>query len=268
MKFCPNCGTQLPDDAGFCTNCGNRFESQPQPQPQQQAPNNQYGYQAPNGQAPYGQVPNNQYGYQAPNNQAPYGQAPNNQYGYQAPNAQAPKKESIITKTIAKIKGMDKKKLLVFGGAILAGIIAIVVALSLLTGPKALARKYVNAYLKGNAKQYVNCMPSYMFEDKEDKKDKIEYYEDLFDERDSEYKNVKIEKIIVKKVPKDTKEDFKDSLKSLEYVYDNFDADKLNVNSLRYVSVFVSYKDEDGNPCSDVWEFAMAKYKGKWTILN
>ena len=264
MKFCPNCGTQLPDDAGFCTNCGNRFESQPQPQPQpqQQAANNQYGYQAPNTQAP-----NNQYGYQAPNNQYGY-QTPNNQYGYQAPNAQAPKKESIITKTIAKIKGMDKKKLLVFGGAILAGIIAIVVALSLLTGPKALARKYVNAYLKGNAKQYVNCMPSFMFEDKEDKKEKIEYWEEVFDDRDDEYKSIKIQKVVVQKATKDDKKDLKDSLEFAEAYYDNFDADKFNVNSLRYVSVFVTYKDDDGNPYSVLHKFTMAKYKGKWTILE
>ena len=228
MKFCPTCGTQLPDDAGFCTNCGTRFESQPQPQ--QQAPN--YGYQAP--------------------------------YGQQAPRAPKPPKKSIID----KIKSMDKKKLIMLGGAVLAAIIAIVVALSLLTGPKALARKYVNAYLKGNAKQYVNCMPSYEFDDKEDKEDTIEYYEDYFDDRDEEYKNIKIQKVVVKKASKDQREYYEDRIEDWEDYYDNFKPKKFNVNSLKYVSVFVTWKDEDGNPCSRVFNFYMAKYSGKWVILE
>ena len=235
MKFCPTCGTQLPDDAGFCTNCGTRFESQPQPQ--QQAPN--YGYQAPYGQQ-----------------QAPYGQ--------QAPRAPKPPKKSIID----KIKSMDKKKLIMLGGAVLAAIIAIVVALSLLTGPKALARKYVNAYLKGNAKQFVNCMPSYEFDDKEDKEDLIEYYEEQFEDRDAEYKNIQIQKIVVKNASKDVREDLKDDIEDWEDYYDNFKPKKLNVNSLKYVSVFVTWKDEDGNPCSRVFNFYMAKYSGKWVIFE
>lgn len=40
MKFCSNCGAQLPDDARFCGNCGTPCEAaapvQPQPQPQTQ----------------------------------------------------------------------------------------------------------------------------------------------------------------------------------------------------------------------------------------
>lgn len=42
MKNCPNCNAQLPDDAVFCTNCGNNLGAAPvqppmpqQPQPQQ-----------------------------------------------------------------------------------------------------------------------------------------------------------------------------------------------------------------------------------------
>lgn len=53
MKFCPNCGAQLQDDATFCSGCGANLD--PNAAQQQQAPNNQYGYQ---------QAPN--YGYQAP----------------------------------------------------------------------------------------------------------------------------------------------------------------------------------------------------------
>ena len=50
MKFCPNCGAQLQDDATFCSGCGANLDPNAA---QQQAPN--YGYQ---------QAPN--YGYQAP----------------------------------------------------------------------------------------------------------------------------------------------------------------------------------------------------------
>ena len=40
MKYCPNCGAQLPDNANFCSSCGTRFSApqqqsyQPQEQPQ------------------------------------------------------------------------------------------------------------------------------------------------------------------------------------------------------------------------------------------
>ncbi|MBR0311016.1 MAG: zinc-ribbon domain-containing protein, partial [Oscillospiraceae bacterium] len=34
--FCPNCGTQLPDDSAFCENCGVRLGGAA-PQPQQPA---------------------------------------------------------------------------------------------------------------------------------------------------------------------------------------------------------------------------------------
>ena len=37
MKFCPNCGAQLPDNANFCASCGSRVDAAPQPfeQPKQ-----------------------------------------------------------------------------------------------------------------------------------------------------------------------------------------------------------------------------------------
>ena len=59
MKYCPNCGTQLPDDAAFCQNCGKALAEQaapqPQPQPQEQAP--QYQQPAPQYQPPQYQPP-------------------------------------------------------------------------------------------------------------------------------------------------------------------------------------------------------------------
>ena len=35
MKYCPNCGTQLPDNANFCASCGSRVEAAPQETPGQ-----------------------------------------------------------------------------------------------------------------------------------------------------------------------------------------------------------------------------------------
>ena len=37
MKYCPNCGAQLPDNANFCGSCGARIGATPQPaeQPKQ-----------------------------------------------------------------------------------------------------------------------------------------------------------------------------------------------------------------------------------------
>lgn len=35
MKYCPNCGAQLPDNANFCSSCGTRFNNAPQQQYQQ-----------------------------------------------------------------------------------------------------------------------------------------------------------------------------------------------------------------------------------------
>ena len=48
MKFCPNCGAQLPDNAGFCSNCGTSLGAPPQYQQPQQP---QY-YQQPQYQQP------------------------------------------------------------------------------------------------------------------------------------------------------------------------------------------------------------------------
>ena len=51
MRYCPNCGAQLPDNANFCSNCGTRFGAPQQPYQQQ--------YQQPY-QQPYQQQPQKQ----------------------------------------------------------------------------------------------------------------------------------------------------------------------------------------------------------------
>ena len=35
MKYCSNCGAQLPDNANFCSSCGTRFNAPQQPYQQQ-----------------------------------------------------------------------------------------------------------------------------------------------------------------------------------------------------------------------------------------
>lgn len=46
MKYCPNCGAQLPDDAKFCASCGTPLAAPQQPQQQYQQPYQQ-AYQQP-----------------------------------------------------------------------------------------------------------------------------------------------------------------------------------------------------------------------------
>ena len=49
--FCPNCGSQLPDEAAFCGNCGTRLNPQPQPEADPVAPAQTYApYYAPMGE--------------------------------------------------------------------------------------------------------------------------------------------------------------------------------------------------------------------------
>lgn len=60
MKTCPNCNSQMNDDAMFCGNCGTQFTASQSgcQQPQQ----NGYGYQQPY-QQPYGQKPDDGKGF-------------------------------------------------------------------------------------------------------------------------------------------------------------------------------------------------------------
>lgn len=48
MKYCPNCGAQLPDNASFCSNCGSQLGAPMQyQQPQYQQPYQQPQYHQP-----------------------------------------------------------------------------------------------------------------------------------------------------------------------------------------------------------------------------
>ncbi len=73
--FCKQCGTQLPDNAVFCTNCGARQQQasqQPPQQPAQQQTYQQFPYQQPYPQQGYQQP--NQQGYQQTNQQQAFPQ--------------------------------------------------------------------------------------------------------------------------------------------------------------------------------------------------
>ena len=87
MRFCPNCGAQLPDSAKFCTTCGEKLapmaaaqpaEQQPQYQePQYQEPQYQQSqYQEPQYQQYQGQQPGQPPFYGTPVGDYQYGQAP------------------------------------------------------------------------------------------------------------------------------------------------------------------------------------------------
>ena len=48
MKYCPNCGAQLPDNASFCSNCGSQLGAPMHyQQPQYQQPYQQPQYHQP-----------------------------------------------------------------------------------------------------------------------------------------------------------------------------------------------------------------------------
>ncbi len=161
------------------------------------------------------------------------------------------------------------KKFLIIGGIVGAVVLALIVSLLLtLMGPKAIARKYTYATLKGNAKQYVSCMPSFMWDDKDEKKEIIEQYQKMFDDRDDEYKQFVIQKIVVQRYTKDEREDIEDYIDILEKTIDNLDEGKIKSKTFRKVTVLVTYKDEDGVSYADTLELVVFKYKGQWKVFS
>ena len=110
MKFCKNCGTQLPDEAFVCSNCGTALDQTPnQPVMNGQAP-------APNYAQPQAPVyPNNQYQAQPQAYAQPQAPAyPNAQYQTANPYYQA---------APAPLSGLAKAaKVFMIIGMILTGI--------------------------------------------------------------------------------------------------------------------------------------------------
>lgn len=118
MAFCTNCGKQLPDNAKFCTGCGAKITPKPAPE----APHHPDSADSP---CEYrdGETMPTTAGFEQPQ-QGSY-QAP--QQDYQAPvqlRQKAPK---------ASAKPMNKKTLIIIGGAVLA-VILVVVLIAVLGG--------------------------------------------------------------------------------------------------------------------------------------
>ena len=156
------------------------------------------------------------------------------------------------------------KKQLVIGGAICVAVLTVILSLILsLFGPKALARRYVKASFNGNAKHYVNCMPSFMWEDDEEKEELIEMYEEYFEDEE-EYKRLRIEKIVVQRFTKDEQKDVEDAIDFLEAMFDNLKEGKLKAGTFRNITVFVTYEDADGDSHTKEISLVAFKYKGQW----
>ena len=178
----------------------------------------------------------------------------------------APEKRTVSfevpdVKAIAGKMGKDKiVKIGIIAGAALTGLIVLIVALSLIfPSPKAVVKKYMRGMINGNAKAVVSTMPPFMFEDKDDKEDAIEMYEEVLDY--IEMDDVKYEIKDVSKMSSSDKKDLKKALENYEDINDDFDADK--VKGFKVVEV----KVKDGDEKKTV-EFSLIKYKGRWYIMD
>ena len=140
--FCPNCGTQLPEEAAFCGNCGTRVNNRPAPQPYQEQPYQAQPYQPQTYQAqPYQPQP-------APMSPEqmyyPYGE---------------------------QVQPAPKKNLLPLLLGLIGGIVVVALLLVFLLGgsgggsPEAVAENFFDAVLSGNFDDAEDCVHPDMWED-------------------------------------------------------------------------------------------------------
>lgn len=127
--YCNKCGTQVPDDATFCSNCGARLsepaqqtEYQPPQQPGHQQPPYQQGYQQDGYQSPY------QQGYQPGGYQSPYQQG--YQPGYQQPGYQPPYQPGGMGSSLP----MNWFKFLIYFALWASGVLNLIMGILVLTG--------------------------------------------------------------------------------------------------------------------------------------
>ena len=181
----------------------------------------------------------------------------------------APNSNSKLPAFVTNILSLPKKQLLIYGGIALAAIVAIILIIGLIfPSPKTIAKRYVNAMFKGDAKQVINCMPSFMWEDKDKKKEYIEDLETYFDKIDiDEYKNVRVSIENVDKLSSSDRERLELILEVFEEYYDDFDADDVNVKTAKEIEVKVTYK-YDGEVEEETMTVIVIKYKGMWKVLN
>ena len=186
------------------------------------------------------------------------------------PNPNPGKKPNIkLPAFVANILSLPKKKLMIYGGIALAAIVAIIVAICLIfPSPKMVVRNYINGMLHGNATQVINCMPSFVWEDNDEKKEikenLKEYLEDL--ELD-EYGKISYEIIDVNTLSKSERETWERTLESYENRYDEFKVSDCNLKTAKVIDVKVTIKD-GGDTTRKTVEFVVINYRGIWKIFR
>ena len=236
VKFCTACGAALSEENKFCPACG----AQVAPTPAENTAS----------QNDPAEVDNTVV------------------QGEEAPAETAePDTSRTVTFKIPDVKafinkiGADKvKKIGIIGGAAIAAIIVISIVLSIIfPSPKAVLKKGLDALVDGNAKQFVNVLPSFLYEMSEDmdKSDYIDLVEESMDDsymEDLEYKIKKIED-----VSSSDKRSLKKTFEYLEEANDDFDAD--DITDFKKAKVRFDDGDDSYNK-----EFVLIKYKGRWCL--
>ena len=227
-KFCTKCGTALDDNAVFCTSCGESINN-------------------------YAHAPTPDHPESNPN------PAPN---PGKKPNIKLP---AFVT----NILSLPKKKLMIYGGIALAAIVAIIVAICLIfPSPKMVVNNYMNGILHGNATQVVNCYPSFMWEDNDEKKEAIETLKDAIEDMGlDEYDKVSFEIIDVNTLSKIQRKSWESTLESYEDRYDNFKASNCNIKTAKEIEVKVTIKD-GGDTRRTTVKFIVMNYRGIWKIFS
>lgn len=235
-KFCAKCGTELPDEAVVCSNCGAPVggqATQPEAQPTAGAP-----VQPNPAAAVFGNV------------------------------------GDTVTDTINKVKS-DKKLLGIVAGAVAALLVVIIVLCVALSGGgyKSAIDNYIDVAIRGKVNKIEKLAPKAYWQYLEDEMDvdiddiKDEYkdnYDDIMDSLEDEYgKNVKVS---YKVTDKDELSDKK--LKNIqEGLKDNYDIPKKSVTKGYKVDVDMTIKGKDDED-TDESTLYIVKIKGDWYICS
>jgi hypothetical protein len=260
-KFCINCGTELEDDAVFCTNCGANNAEAPAPAA------------APAPEAPVSEAPV----YEAPVSETP---------AYEAPAASnvGSTVEDLKNKAVDFSKPLIEKvkanpKLAMIGGGAVVGVILLIVLISSLIGGawKSPVKTYLNGTCKGKISfnavkklapaEYWEYMEEEQDLDMDDVEDYIkDDYKDEFEESlESDYfedeygTDIKISYKIdsKKKLSKGKLGDLRDALK------ENYDIAKKSVKAAYKVKVKITIKgDEDKDTNTN--NLYVVKIGSKW----
>lgn len=186
------------------------------------------------------------------------------------PNPNPGKKPNIkLPAFVANILSLPKKKLMIYGGIALAAIVAIIVAICLIfPSPKMVVRNYMNGFLHKNAGQIINCYPSFMWEDNDEKKEAKEELKDALEDLElDEYDKVSYEIIDVNKLTKSQRESWESRLESYEDIYDKFKASNCNLKTAKEIEVKITIKD-GGDTRRTTVSFILINYRGVWKIFS